>query len=129
MNSRVTGIEDTDLLILVGTNPRLENPVLNARIRKAFGVNGLEIVHIGSAPAAGYEYIHLGNSPSTLQELADGNHPYFERLQKAELPMILVSAATLQRADGAAILNNINKLANKTNLINKAEGWNGVNVL
>jgi len=43
MNSRVTGIEDTDLLILVGCNPRLENPVLNARIRKAFGVNGLEI--------------------------------------------------------------------------------------
>jgi NADH dehydrogenase/NADH:ubiquinone oxidoreductase subunit G len=63
MNSRVTGIEDTDLLLLVGCNPRLENPVLNARIRKAFGVNGLEIAQIGSAPNAGYEFIHLGNSP------------------------------------------------------------------
>ena len=41
MNSRITGIDDTDLLILVGCNPRSDSPVLNARIRKAVGVNGL----------------------------------------------------------------------------------------
>lgn len=50
MNSRVTGIDDTDLLILVGCNPKSENPVLNARIKKAVDQNGLEVVVIGSAP-------------------------------------------------------------------------------
>ena len=50
MNSRITGIDETDLLILVGCNPKFENPVLNARIKKAVSVNGLEVVVIGSAP-------------------------------------------------------------------------------
>jgi predicted molibdopterin-dependent oxidoreductase YjgC len=50
MNSKVTGIDETDLLILVGCNPKFENPVLNARIKKAFDVNGLEVAVIGSAP-------------------------------------------------------------------------------
>ncbi len=49
MNSMVTGIDETDLLILVGTNPKSECPVLNARIRKAIMVNGLEVVVIGPA--------------------------------------------------------------------------------
>jgi NADH dehydrogenase (ubiquinone) Fe-S protein 1 len=76
MNSRVIGLDETDLLILVGTNPRLESPVLNARIRKAVGVNGLQVAVIGSAGNYGYDYMHLGNSPSTLQALADGKHPF-----------------------------------------------------
>lgn len=62
MNSRITGIDDTDLLILVGCNPKFENPVLNARIKKAVSVNGLEVVVIGSAPQLPYNYLHLGNS-------------------------------------------------------------------
>jgi NADH dehydrogenase/NADH:ubiquinone oxidoreductase subunit G len=63
MNSRITGIDDTDLLILVGCNPKVESPVLNARIRKAVGVNGLDVAIIGSAPNLTYDYSHLGNSP------------------------------------------------------------------
>merc|ERR1711990_1309171 len=62
MNSRVSGIDETDLLILVGCNPKAENPVLNARIKKAVAVNGLEVVVIGSAPNLPYNYTHLGNS-------------------------------------------------------------------
>jgi NADH dehydrogenase/NADH:ubiquinone oxidoreductase subunit G len=62
MNSRVTGIDHTDLLVLVGCNPKHENPVLNARIKKAVDVNGLEVVVIGSAPQLPFNYLHLGNS-------------------------------------------------------------------
>lgn len=61
--------------------------------------------------------------------MAEGTHPYLERIKKADLPMVIVSADTLQRSDGAAIMNYINKLAENTNLINKQEGWNGINVL
>ena len=128
-NSRIIGIDETDFLLIVGCNPRLEAPVLNARIRKAVGVNGLAVGIIGSATNLGYDYTHLGNSPKTLEELADANHPFYERLAKAELPMVLVSASTLERTDGEGIMNNIYKLAKNTKIINEKEHWNGVNIL
>ena len=129
MNSRIVGIDETDLLIFVGSNPKTENPVLNARIRKAVNVNGLDVAVIGPANNLTYNYDHLGNSLKTLQELADGTHPYCERLAQAELPMIIVGNDTLSRTDGKAVQNLINEIASKTNLINEAEGWNGVNIL
>ena len=129
MNSRITGIDDTDLLILVGCNPQLENPVLNARIKKAVDVNGLEVIVIGSAPHMPYNYTHLGNSTETLKQLADGTHPYSERLSSADLPMIMVSSLTLERSDAPSIMNYVNNLQKNTNLINEEEHWNGFNVL
>jgi len=129
MNSKVTGIDDTDLLILVGTNPKTENPVLNARIRKSIGLNGLEVAVIGPANNLSYDYTHLGNSAQVLQQLADGSHPYSERIAQAELPMILVGAETLARSDGKAIQNYINELGQKTNIVNEEEEWNGINIL
>jgi NADH dehydrogenase (ubiquinone) Fe-S protein 1 len=123
------GIDETDLLIMVGTNPKTENPVLNARIRKAIMVNGLEVAVIGPSNNFAYNYRHLGNSLQTLKELADGSHPYSERLAKAQLPMILVGSETLTRSDGKSILNLINELAHRTNIINEKESWNGINVL
>jgi len=62
MNSRIVGIDETDLMIFVGTNPKTENPVLNARIRKSVMVNGLEVAVIGPANNLAYNYTHLGNS-------------------------------------------------------------------
>jgi NADH dehydrogenase/NADH:ubiquinone oxidoreductase subunit G len=62
MNSRITGVDETDLLILVGCNPKLEAPVLNARIRKASKLNGLDVALIGSASNLTYDYQHLGNT-------------------------------------------------------------------
>jgi Molybdopterin oxidoreductase len=84
---------------------------------------------IGSAPNLPYDYTHLGNTPQTLKDLAEGNHPFSAALAKAELPMILVSASTLERTDGAAIMNYICKLGETTNVINKKEKWNGINIL
>jgi NADH dehydrogenase (ubiquinone) Fe-S protein 1 len=129
MNSRVTGIDETDLLILVGCNPKLENPVLNARIKKAVTVNGLEVAIIGSAPNAPYNYIHLGNSTETLKRLADGSHPFSERLKEADLPMVMISSLTLERTDSEGIMNSINKLQNDTNLLSTEDQWNGFNIL
>ena len=129
MNSRITGIDETDLLILVGTNPKTENPVLNARIRKAVMLNGLEVAVIGPASNLGYNYTHLGSSLSSLKELADESHPYFQKLQDATLPMILTGSETLTRSDAKTTQNLVNELAGKTNLINEEEAWHGVNIL
>ena len=96
---------------MIGTNPKTECPVLNARIRKAIMVNGLEVAVIGSANNLQYNYRHLGNSLKTLQELVDGTHPYSERLAKANLPMVLVGSDALTRSDGKAITSLVNELA------------------
>ena len=129
MNSRVSGIDETDLLILVGCNPKLENPVLNARIKKAVTVNGLEVVVIGSAPNLPYNFLHLGNSTDTLKALADGSHPYSQKLKDADLPMLMISSLTLERSDADAIMNYVNELQKGTNLLSTEDQWNGFNVL
>lgn len=108
MNSRVTGIDDTDLIILMGCNPKSENPVLNARIKKAVEVNGAEVFIIGSAPQLPYNYTHLGNSTDTLRQIAEGTHPFCEKLQSADMPMLMIGAQTLERSDGKAIMNYAN---------------------
>lgn len=130
MNSRIMGIDETDLLLLVGCNPRVEAPVLNARIRKAVGVNGLQVGVIGSAGNYGYDYVHLGNSAKTLKELVDGKHPYLEEtLAKADNPMVLISSSTLGRTDGEGIMDLVQELASKTKIINQKDKWNGINIL
>lgn len=129
MNSMVTGIDETDCLLLVGCNPKTECPVLNARIRKAIMVNGLDVSIIGPANNHGYNYRHLGNTAETLREIANGTHPYSQKLKEAHLPMVIVGSETLARSDGATIMNLINEVAANTNVRNEEEAWNGVNVL
>jgi NADH dehydrogenase (ubiquinone) Fe-S protein 1 len=129
MNSHIVGIDDTDLLLLVGTNPKVECPVLNARIRKAVSVNGLEVAMIGPANNLSYNYNHLGSSTQTLKEIAEGTHPFCERLAKAELPMVIMGAETLARPDGKAIQNYVKQIGMNSNVYNEEEIWNGVNIL
>lgn len=129
MNSTVKGIDDTDFVLLVGCNPKIECPVLNARIRKNVLVNGLEVAVIGPANNLSYNYHHVGSSAQTLKEIAEGTHPFCERLSQATLPMVIVGAETLSRPDGKAIMNYVNQIGATTNVINEEEAWNGVNVL
>lgn len=85
MNSRLRGVEDADLLLLIGTNPKVESPVFNARIRKAVVKNNLSVGLIGSAYDLTYEYDHLGTSPKTIIDLLDGKHPFSSRISNVSL--------------------------------------------
>ena len=67
MNSKITGIEECDLLLLIGTNVRYEAPVLNARILKATRKNNLKVALIGTPSDLNYEYMHLGSSTDILK--------------------------------------------------------------
>lgn len=80
MNSRLRGVEDADLLLLVGTNPRLESPVFNARIRKAVMKNNLKVGLIGSQYDLSYNYEHLGTTPKSLIDIMEGKHPFSARI-------------------------------------------------
>jgi len=80
MNSRIRGVEDADLLLLIGTNPKIESPVFNARIRKAVVKNNLQVGMVGTPYDLAYEYDHLGTSPKTLIDLLDGKHPFSAKI-------------------------------------------------
>eukprot|EP00743_Colponemidia_sp_Colp-15_P001909 GILK01002079.1.p1 GENE.GILK01002079.1~~GILK01002079.1.p1 ORF type:complete len:751 (+),score=105.23 GILK01002079.1:243-2255(+) len=127
-NSKITGIEQADLVVLIGTNPRLEAPLINARIRKAHLQNKLKIASLGAPDDLTYSYEHLGLTTESLKKLADGSHPFTRVIQAAKKPMFIVGAGALSRPDGAAILQAVKKLT-KSNPNAVTDTWNGFNVL
>jgi NADH-quinone oxidoreductase subunit G len=126
-NSTIAGIEQADALLLVGTNPRLEAPVLNARIRKRWLAGNFPIATIGTAKDLTYRAENLGTGPKILSDLAEGRHAFAETLKNAKRPMIIVGQGALARADGAAVLAAARALADTLGLIKP--DWNGFNVL
>ncbi|KAM6945587.1 NADH-ubiquinone oxidoreductase 75 kDa subunit, mitochondrial isoform 1-T2 [Aplochiton taeniatus] len=130
LNSRISGIEDSDLLVLVGTNPRYEAPLFNARVRKSWLHNELRVALVGRSVDLNYTYDHLGEEAAVLQQLADGTHPFCEVLSAAKRPVVVVGSSCLQREDGAAILGSVSTIAQNARASSGVEeGWKVLNVL
>jgi NADH-quinone oxidoreductase subunit G len=133
-NSGITGVEAADAILLVGTNPRHEAPVLNARIRKAWLASGVKVANLGPAVELTYPAEQLGTDVNTLAALANGSHAFAKVLTEAKRPMIILGSGALIRADGAAILALAARIAGDTGMIGPAGshaegGWNGFNIL
>ncbi len=128
-NTGIAGLERADAILLVGTNPRLEAPMINARIRKAWLANlDLKIGLIGGKADLSYDYEYLGAGPESLAGGgAKGGSDFFETLRKAERPAIIIGMGALARPDGAAVLAQAAMLARDVNAV--TEGWNGFNIL
>ncbi len=128
-NSTIAGLEDADALLLIGTNPRLEAAVLNARILKGWRSGRLKIGLIGEAADLSYDYDYLGAGPQTLAELAAGRHPFADVLKNAKRPMLIIGQTAVARIDGGAILTLAAQAAKTLGLLRSGEGWNGFNIL
>ena len=102
-NATIAGIEQADALLIVGSNPRREAAVLNARIRKRWRAGPFPIALIGEKVDLTYPYDYLGAGPETLADLAAGGHSFADTLKGAERPLVLVGAGVLARPDGAAV--------------------------
>jgi NADH-quinone oxidoreductase subunit G len=126
-NPTVAGIEKADALVIVGSNPRREAAVLNARIRKRWRMGGFPIGVIGERADLTYCCEHLGAGPETLAELAAGRHGFAATLKAAKAPMILVGAGALARPDGAAVAALAAQAAVSLGAVK--DGWNGFAVL
>jgi NADH-quinone oxidoreductase subunit G len=126
-NATVAGIERADALLIVGSNPRKEAAVLNARIRKGWRAGSFPIGLIGEPADLTYTYEYLGAGPETLGEVAAGRHRFADVLRKAERPLILVGSGALARPDGAATAALAAKTALELGAVK--EGWNGYSVL
>ncbi|MEM7652032.1 MAG: NADH-quinone oxidoreductase subunit NuoG [Pseudomonadota bacterium] len=126
-NSTIAGIEDADALLIVGSNPRIEAPVLNARIRKRWLRGGFKVGLIGAQADLTYQTEFLGAGPETLSEVVAGKHGFAKILKSAKKPMIILGQGALSRADGAAVLALARKVAETFGCV--ADDWNGFNVL
>jgi len=126
-NAGVHGIDSADAILLIGSNPRTESPVLNARIRKRYLHGRCAIASIGPVADLTYPVERLGAGPATLRELTDGKLGFFEKLKAAKNPLIIVGMGAVAREDGAAVLAMARELAEKLNAVR--EDWNGFAVL
>jgi NADH-quinone oxidoreductase subunit G len=126
-NTTIAGIENADLCLLIGTNPRWEAPLVNARLRKRHLRGGFRVAAIGPRLDPTYPVEMLGEGGETLSVLADGAHPWAARLREAKSPMLILGQGALARPDGAQVLAAARAIAEGCGLVR--DGWNGFNVL
>ena len=126
-NSEIKGIEDSDALLIVGSNPRLEAAVLNARIRKRYLMGNFPIGLIGEKVDLKYPYKHLGSSSLDIEKLKNKNNEFSLKLHNAQKPMIIVGMGAFTNDNGSVILNELRELAEYLGVVKKE--WNGFNIL
>src|SRR4029078_1263232 len=120
-NSTIAGIDEADAIMLIGTNPRREAAVLNARIRKRYLKGNVLIGVVGEKPDLTYPYNYLGAGPESLAQFVD--HAPAQK----EKPIFISGQGALNRPDGAAVLAMAAKAAASLGVIK--DGWNGFNIL
>ena len=126
-NSSIAGIEDADALLIIGSNPRLEAPVLNARIRKRWTMGNFPIAVIGEPADLTYDAETIGAGADTLNDMVAGKHAFADVLKNAARPMIVLGQGALSGADGASVLAAAIALAEASGAV--SDDWNGFNVL
>ena len=126
-NPTIAGIDQADALLIVGSNPRKEAAVLNARIRKRWRTGQLKIGVIGAKADLTYAHDYIGAGTESLADLAAGKHSFADVLKNAKNPIVLVGTDAFSRHDGAAVLAKAAKLALDVGAVK--DGWNGFAVL
>lgn len=121
LNSTIDGIEEADAIMLIGTNPRKEAPILNARIRKRNNRGDLLVGVVGEAVDLTYDYTHLGTGPEALKQFAN-----YGKIKKKN-PMFIIGQGALNRSDSASTLAMIASAAQSMGALR--DDWNGFNIL
>ncbi len=126
-NSSITGIEDSDLILLVGTNPRHEASILNARIRKTYVQNKIPIFSIGNPGDLTYKYEIIGDSTDDIKKILSKEHSFSQKILSTKKPLIIIGESVLELKSGEYIFEEFKKFLINNNFIN--DNWNGLNIL
>ncbi|KAF5670332.1 nadh-ubiquinone oxidoreductase 78 kda mitochondrial [Fusarium heterosporum] len=126
-NSQIWGIEEADAILIVGSNPRHEAAVLNARIRKQWLRSDLEIGVVGETWDSTFEFEHFGTDHAALKSALSG--PFAETLKNAKRPMIIVGSGVTDHVDAKAYYETIGAFVEKHASNFRTEEWQGYNVL
>ena len=126
-NSSIRGIEDSDLIFLIGTNPRFEASMLNARIRKVFVKRKIPIFSLGDPGELTYEYTKIGNNTEDLKRILNGESEFSKKLSLSKKPLIIIGESALELKSAKFIFEEIKDFLKKKDFINKE--WNAFNFL
>ena len=126
-NSQIDRIEESDLIMLIGTNPRFEATILNSRIRKAYLSNKTEIYSLGDVGDLTYPYKVLDKSTKTIKDICNSTHKISEIVNKSKKPLFIIGQSALKIKSSTYIFEEIKKFLIAKNKIN--EEWNALNIL
>ena len=126
-NTKIAGIEEADLIILVGTNPRYEATILNSRIRKAYLKNNIKIYSLGEIGDITYPYTILDNSTKTIYDIVNNKHELSKIICEAKKPIVIIGQSALKLSSSKYIFEELKKYLTKNNKIN--DNWNSFNIL
>ncbi|XP_017887280.1 NADH-ubiquinone oxidoreductase 75 kDa subunit, mitochondrial isoform X2 [Ceratina calcarata] len=130
LNNTIAAVEDADVVLLIGTNPRYEAPLVNTRLRKGYLHGEQTIALIGPDVDLTYEHEHLGDTADIIPQLRNSSHPFSNTLKSAKKPLIILGVEQLTRKDGAKILSEAQLLAKSLGGKSTApEGWKILNIL
>tara|TARA_B100001123_G_scaffold41882_1_gene43000 strand:+ start:963 stop:2993 length:2031 start_codon:yes stop_codon:yes gene_type:complete len=126
-NSKISGIENADLIVLIGANPRYEATILNSRIRKTYINNNTKVYSLGDIGDITYPYTTLENSTKTIQDIINDKHELSKFIKEAKNPIIIIGQSTLKLNSSKYIFEELKKYLIKNNKINN--DWNSLNIL
>ena len=122
-NSSISGIDNADLILLIGSNPRLEATIINSRIRKNFVNKKTEIFSIGNPGDQTYKVNNLGDNLSILNEIMNEKNSFYEKLKKSKKPMFVIGESVLNSKQGKYVLET------SKNILKKYNALEGLNIL
>jgi len=126
-NSSINGIEESDLIFLIGTNPRYEATILNARIRKSFVNNNTKIVSLNDIDDLTYPYQSLDGQTQTLKDILENKHEISNVLKNSKKPLIILGESFFDLKSSQNIFYLIKNYINKNFKFD--EEWNPLNIL
>ena len=126
-NSSIQSIDESDLILLIGVNPRHEATMVNARIRKAFVKNKIPVYSIGNPGDLTYDYTLLGEEVNDLKNIFDEKSEINKKLKYVKKPIFIIGESVLELNNSRYILEKTKDFLIENNFIN--ENWNALNIL
>ena len=126
-NPSINGIEESDLIILIGSNPRYEATMLNARIRKTYLKSNVEILSFGDVGNLTYPYTALSNNVLDLESITDTNNEIYKKINSSKKPILLIGKSFFKLQSAKILFSKIKKLLSSLGKIN--DQWNALGVI
>jgi NADH dehydrogenase (ubiquinone) Fe-S protein 1 len=126
-NSNFKNIDNSDICLLIGVNPRIEGAILNLRLRKRYLAGNFKVASFGSFFDVSFPVYNLGSTLSNLLQFVEGRHLFSKYFSRAKTPLIIIGQAFFETVGEKQAWALINLIVKNTYLLRKT--WCGVNIL
>ena len=126
-NSTINGIEEADFILLIGSNPRYEATILNARIRKAYLQNKTQIISLNDVGDLTYPYESLDGDIENIKKITEDSHEISNLIKKAKKPLIIFGQSSLKNKSAKYIFESVKSFLKNNNKM--SDEWNSLNTI